>query len=434
MKNQPRFSRALLAGCKRSSSAFLLAFTTGAFLFCSIAVAEGARPELSPALSNGTCSSTETTLCLNNSRFSVAVSWQVLDQGRSGQGTAVPLSGDTGLFWFFDDSNIELVVKVLDGTGLNGSYWVFYAGLSQVEYTITVIDLETGRVKTYDNQSGSFASVADTSAFMNDPGASTAPGQADEKALESQSSSEMYALFEGLSQTARVDRKTAAPCASGGATLCMAGSRFQLTVDWEIPSQGRSGHGTGVPISNDTGYFWFFDDANVELAVKVLDGRPVNGHFWIFAAALSNLKYTLTVTDTQTGRTKAWDNPDGQLASWADTEEFSDSVTPPPPQDLSGIWHGTITFRVSRSRIRGDSCAGSASITTSITVDLSESGGNLTGQFETPCGTFTLHGLTRGAAIFGSLDGPDGSGSISGLSSPTRIQLRTFDGEVDLDR
>ena len=58
-----------------------------------------------------------------------------------------------------------------------------------------------------------------------------------------------------------------------------------------------------VPITADTGYFWFFDDANVELVVKVLDGRSVNGHFWVFFGALSDVGYSITVTDTATGET-----------------------------------------------------------------------------------------------------------------------------------
>jgi hypothetical protein len=60
----------------------------------------------------------------------------------------------------------------------------------------------------------------------------------------------------------------------------------------------------------------------VELIVKVLDGRAVNGHFWVFYGALSDVQYTLTVTDTQTGTSKPYVNPQGTLASEADTAAF----------------------------------------------------------------------------------------------------------------
>ena len=67
---------------------------------------------------------------------------------------------------------------------------------------------------------------------------------------------------------------------------------------------------------------WFFQPSNVELVVKVLDGRAVNGRFWVFYGALSNVEYTITVTDTVTGAVKTYFNPQGNLASVADTEAF----------------------------------------------------------------------------------------------------------------
>jgi len=56
--------------------------------------------------------------------------------------------------------------------------------------------------------------------------------------------------------------------------------------------------------------------------VKVLDGRAVNGRYWVFYASLSDVAYTLTVTDRVTGQVKVYDNPAGRLASVADTEAF----------------------------------------------------------------------------------------------------------------
>jgi hypothetical protein len=104
------------------------------------------------------------TLCLNNSRFAVTSNWKTSD-GNTGVGTAVPLTTDTGYFWFFGAANIELVIKVLDARTVNGKYWVFYGALSDVNYTITVTDTEKNTSKTYTNPQGKLASVADTGAF-----------------------------------------------------------------------------------------------------------------------------------------------------------------------------------------------------------------------------------------------------------------------------
>ncbi len=110
------------------------------------------------------CAGSNDTLCLGG-RFKVQVNWRVRSQGTSGAGQAVLMSAETGAFWFFSSNNIELVVKVLDGRAVNNKFWVFYGALSNVEYTITVTDTQTGAVKTYFNPSGTLGSVADTAAF-----------------------------------------------------------------------------------------------------------------------------------------------------------------------------------------------------------------------------------------------------------------------------
>ncbi len=53
----------------------------------------------------------------------------------------------------------------MDGRNLNGKFWVFYGGLSDLEYEITVTDTETGAERVYGNARGEPKSRADTSAF-----------------------------------------------------------------------------------------------------------------------------------------------------------------------------------------------------------------------------------------------------------------------------
>jgi hypothetical protein len=74
----------------------------------------------------------------------------------------------------------------------------------------------------------------------------------------------------------------------------------------------------------EAGYFWFFDANNVDLTVRVLDARFINGKFWVFAAALTNVEYTLQVVDTQTDVTRTYPNPPGHLTIVVDTNAFSD--------------------------------------------------------------------------------------------------------------
>ncbi|HET9211745.1 MAG TPA: hypothetical protein VFR03_15160 [Thermoanaerobaculia bacterium] len=124
---------------------------------------------------------------------------------------------------------------------------------------------------------------------------------------------------------ARVSAQTS--CSPTPTVLCLQGSRFQAEVTWTAPGFG-SGPGRAVPLTGDTGYFWFFSDSNVELMVKVLDGRAVNRHFWVFYGALSDVAYTLTVTDLQTGAKEVFTNPGGRLASVSNTSAFNPEAPP----------------------------------------------------------------------------------------------------------
>ena len=127
---------------------------------------------LSPAVAAApdACTSSDTVLCVNNGRFSVTVVFSAPNLGiHNAIAHAVPMTSDTGYFWFFSANNVELVVKVVDGRAFNGFYWVFYGALSNVAYTVTVTDTQTNTVKTYNNPAGTLASVADTAAFAGGP-------------------------------------------------------------------------------------------------------------------------------------------------------------------------------------------------------------------------------------------------------------------------
>ena len=108
------------------------------------------------------------TLCLNDGRFTVQVDWQSGED--NGRGVAVKETGDSGLFWFFRPSNLEMLVKVLNACGVNQRYWVFLAATTNVGYTVAVTDNRSGFFKTYENTRGMNAvPELDTGAFPSCP-------------------------------------------------------------------------------------------------------------------------------------------------------------------------------------------------------------------------------------------------------------------------
>jgi photosystem II stability/assembly factor-like uncharacterized protein len=118
----------------------------------------------------------------------------------------------------------------------------------------------------------------------------------------------------------KLTRSTADGCAPGEA-LCLHGDRFHVEVAFR-DFAGRSGRGQAERLTEDSGYFWFFDPDNVEVTLKALDGRGFNDHFWVFYASLSNVRYIAQVTDTVTERVRAYLNPAGSFASVGDIEAF----------------------------------------------------------------------------------------------------------------
>jgi hypothetical protein len=54
----------------------------------------------------------------------------------------------------------------------------------------------------------------------------------------------------------------------------------------------------------------------------MIDGRAENGHFWFFFGALTNVPYTIRVTDTLTGLEKSYPHPPGEFTAGVDAEAF----------------------------------------------------------------------------------------------------------------
>jgi hypothetical protein len=120
--------------------------------------------------SEPSCPMISTQLCLSTgSRFKISATWQT-SGGQTGNGQAVPLTTDSGYFWFFGSSNVEMVVKVIDACTSYQRFWVFAGGLTDVKVNLTVTDTKNGTVKTYTNPLGvAFQPIQDTNAFATCP-------------------------------------------------------------------------------------------------------------------------------------------------------------------------------------------------------------------------------------------------------------------------
>jgi hypothetical protein len=116
-------------------------------------------------------------------------------------------------------------------------------------------------------------------------------------------------------------------------SICLL-DRFLVEVEWAdfsgnpftLPGNAVSGEGQGVVVEpstptapRDTGYFWFFNETQPEVVVKLIDN---GGAYWVFYGSLTDVEYTITVTDTQTDAVATYRNPPGEVCGGADTAAF----------------------------------------------------------------------------------------------------------------
>jgi hypothetical protein len=114
------------------------------------------------------------------------------------------------------------------------------------------------------------------------------------------------------------------PCFNTGNVICLNNGRFRVELRFRRPNDNE-GLGTDANLkTNDSATLWFFNPANLEMLIKVLNAcSGGGGNYWVFFAATTNVELHLTVTDTQTGAVKTYFNPLGKAA--------------PPVQDTSAF-------------------------------------------------------------------------------------------------
>ena len=89
---------------------------------------------------------------------------------------------------------------------------------------------------------------------------------------------------------------------------------FEVKVNWRTAS-GQTGQGQlAQPPSADSALYYFFSPENWELMVKVLDGCALNGHYWVFTAASTDVAYEVRIDRRNSDQELRIENPLGVAA------------------------------------------------------------------------------------------------------------------------
>ena len=250
-----------------------------------------------------------TSLPMLGSRFTVEVRYrnQFANPPTTGLLLGRSLSSsnlsDTAIFWFDDPTVVELMVRLSDARPFDNHIHVFFGGLSDVEFFIKVTDSLTGVSKEYNKKANELLGNIDRATFV-----ASATGSLLQDGIEARMT-EVRAL--GIAPNADTD------------TVTMLNGRYQVRMRYrnQFANPPTTGYLLGRSIASSTmteTVVFFNDPQSVEWMVRFSDARPFDEHIHFFHGGLSDLEFTIEVTDTETGQTKEYSKLPNNLAGLVD--------------------------------------------------------------------------------------------------------------------
>jgi photosystem II stability/assembly factor-like uncharacterized protein len=247
------------------------------------------------------CAPEAGNLCLLGGRFQVTLLAENPLTGRTIVGHAVSQGDRFGYFslpgYTLDPTFPEVVVKMVDARASAWqSFWFFYSQLTSLPYVVTITDTVTGQIRSYKSEG---CGGGDISAFpAEDAG--------------------------GLAWTAAAP--PASSLSASGAELSLFSNRFHIALTARDPRTGRQGNGVAISQGDRFGYFslpdFMGDPSFPEVFVKMVQAtwlpeRP----FWLYHTGMTHLQYTLTVTDSESGVVRTYQNG-GDFCGGVDRNAF----------------------------------------------------------------------------------------------------------------
>jgi hypothetical protein len=280
------------------------------------------------------CSDGATRLCLLG-RFLVEASWRDAG-GRERAALAVALESagksqaltGSGAFSFFDTGDADLLVRLLDD-GQGGPVRIEAGSASGTAFELHVVDTTSGAQWIHTNDRGEVAAVRDSlasgaqgersEAAVSTGAADLATGRMVADWLESAESGSASAFASAAALSPDEPR-----CVATATDLCLQGGR--LRVQASIGDGARAHPASLVASGADTGVFRSDERSGAAVAVRVVDGRTVNGRFWLLYSALGDAAVEIEIADLATGNRRRLAKAAGAPASEAVVDALSASA------------------------------------------------------------------------------------------------------------
>ena len=262
-------------------------------------------------------------ILLSRSRVRVSVVWRSQYTGLGDKAFAIPQKDDFAFFYFSDPDNPEVFVKVLD-FGPTSPFLLFWAGLTDFEYTVTFENVATGKKVSFLKPAGSTMGGVNTVDLPQ--GANLTAGEGAFLSLEETSYARL--LADGLQRLTTF--KVEAQAEAAATQMNLSNGRVAVTATWRNQYSGATGTAFALPQKDEFGFFYFTDAGNPEVFVKVLDFGP-SSPFLLFWAGLTDLEYTLTFRNLSTGMSVTKMKPAGSTDGGVDTTSLTKGGGPAAP-------------------------------------------------------------------------------------------------------
>ncbi len=232
-------------------------------------------------------------------------------------------SDQSGLLYFFDRDNSEVLIKVLDACGINDHRWVFAAPVTTLAFNLYVDETATGERWEHRNPRGGVTATTESNieAFPCTPAASATgvadggDGVAGADGVDLVDAGFPLSPAPSTASTAvdpvsRSPVKVSLPIAGGEEAECEPQLVRELRGGYTVNMcvEHLKEDETVVEVVKDyeldseqSAILYFFDRNNAEVLIKVLDGCAINGHRWVFVAPVTTLAFNLSITPPDGG-------------------------------------------------------------------------------------------------------------------------------------
>lgn len=252
-------------------------------------------------------------LHLLNGRFTVQVHYRNQFENPPVEGIlkgrslfSSPIS-ETAIFTFGDPLVVELMVRVSDARPFANRIDLFYGAISDVEFFIDVTDTLTGISKSYHKPPFELTGEVDRVSFPATP----SPG-----------------LQDGIDALVAQTVTRGITPSTDSNTIRLLNNRYEVRMHYRNQFENPAVEGYLLARSiassptTETAVFYFNTPESVEWLVRFSDARPFATRIDLFHGGLSDVEFTIEVTDTVTGQHKEYHKDPFSLSGLVDRTSY----------------------------------------------------------------------------------------------------------------